>query len=223
MADEDRNTWPKGLEGAQEWASPADPTLPPPDPTGRAEARSATLLAQRLPHYGSPELRQIQLAEAYAQLCAVSIARAEFYGELLAEAFEREGMGALVGKKMAAAGKEGILFEASEEVRTLVTLEAQERDRAAKLIKDAVRLGIEAKRVDVLRSYGHTVVASLKAMCVEVGIPWDDLARRAAQRAIISARTGLGYDNTSPDRAGPALTPEERHRLTGGHDEPRAD
>lgn len=218
MAEEDRERgerWPRGLGEAKKWADPADPTLPPPDP-GKDEARIVQQLAQRLPHLGTPELRRIQLAEAYAQLVAVSMARAKFYGELLAEAYEREGLGSLVGKKMAAAGKEGILYEASEEVRTLAALEAQERDRAATLVEKSVRLGLEAQRVDVLRSYGHTVVASLRAMCVELGVPWESETRRAAQRAILAARTELGHGIDSPDRAGAALTPEERARLLGG-------
>lgn len=220
MADKDRDErderWPRGLQGARQWADPADPTLPPPDPTGETEARLARQLSQRMPHLGTPELRQIQLAEAYAQLVAVAMARAEFYGELLAEAYEREGFGSLVGKKIAAAGKDGVLYEASEELRALVTLEAQERDRAATLVEKSVRLGLEARRVDVLRSYGHTVVASLKAMCAELGIPWEVETRRAAQRAILAARTALGHGLDAPDAAGAALSPEERAKLLGG-------
>lgn len=215
--DEDQTgqPWPPGLGASvKRWADAADPTLPPVDPTGDAERKAARILARRLPTYGSPELRPIQFAEAYARLTAVACARAEFYGELLAQQYAREGPSGLVGHKFDA-DREGNLYEVSEELRGLVRLEAEERDRAAKLIRDGVRLGLEAKQVDVMRSYGATVVAALREMCNEISIPWDDNARRAASRAILTARTALGQQVATADRAGPALTVEQRQRLLG--------
>lgn len=207
--------WPKGSEQAKAWADPADPTLPPVSAGSAADRRAARALADRLPGYGDPAVRPVQFAEAYAHLVAVSCARAEFYGILLADEYAREGLGALVGKKLDV-DRFGDTHEVSEELRGLARLEAEERDRAAKLIKDGVRLGIEAQKVDVMRSYGRTVVEALKALCGELGIPWEDPARRAAQRAILAARTTLGYQVTAPDRAGPPLSAEERAQLTGG-------
>jgi hypothetical protein len=207
--------WPPGLGASvKRWADPADPTLPPVDPTGTAEQRAARILARRLPTYGSPELRPIQFAEAYARLTAVACARAEFYGELLAKQYAQEDLAGLVGHRFDA-DRDGNLYEMSEELRGLVRLEAEERERAAKLIRDGVRLGLEAKQVDVMRSYGATVVAALREMCHEISIPWDDNARRAASRAILTARTVLGQQVATADRAGPALTPEQRQRLLG--------
>jgi hypothetical protein len=60
-------------------------------------------LAEELPHLGSPNLRPVQIIEVYARLIAVAVARAEFYGRLLAQAYEDEGIGALVGHKYAVA------------------------------------------------------------------------------------------------------------------------
>lgn len=207
--------WPKGSEKAQAWANPADPTLPPVSAGSAADRRAARVLADRLPGYGDPDVRPVQFAEAYAHLVAVSCARAEFYGILLADAYAREGTGALVGHKLDV-DRFGDTHEVAEATRGLAALEAEERDRAAKLIREGVRLGIEAQKVDVMRSYGRTVVEALKALCGELGIPWEVEARRAAQRAILAARTALGYQVTAPDRAGPALTEAERARLTGG-------
>jgi hypothetical protein len=207
--------WPKGSEKAKAWADPADPTLPPVSAGSAAERRAARKLADRLPGYGDPAVRPVQFAEAYAHLVAVSCARAEFYGILLADEYAREGLGALVGKKLDV-DRFGDTHEVSEELRGLARLEAEERDRAAKLIKDGVRLGIEAQKVDVMRSYGRTVVEALRALCGELGIPWEEQARRAAQRAILAARTTLGYQVTAPDRAGPPLSAGERAQLTGG-------
>jgi hypothetical protein len=207
--------WPPGSEKAKAWADPADPTLPPVSPDAAVDRRAARVLADRLPGYGDPAVRPVQFAEAYAHLVAVSCARAEFYGILLAQQYAVEGLGALVGKKLDV-DRFGDTHEVSEELRGLARLEAEERDRAAKLIKDGVRLGIEAQKVDVMRSYGRTVVEALKALCGELGMAWNDDSRRAAQRAILAARTTLGYQVTAPDRAGPPLTPEQRAQLTGG-------
>lgn len=210
-------------------ADPADPTMPPAPPRTERDKLIHGALAKRLPHYGSPELKPVQFAEVYARLLAVSIARAEFYGELLAAAYERRdaggsgeeadeyeydpgdpgSMGALVGSTYGIA-KDGYTLPIGEGIRALVKLEAEERDRAARLAKDGIRIGIEAKQVDVMRSYGRTVVASLRALCEELGVAWEEEGtRRAAQRAILTARTGLNQQVFTADRAGPPL-PIER-------------
>lgn len=210
--DRDPTEWPKGARPAQAWADPADPTLPPTSAGSAAERRAVRVLAERLPGYGDPAVRPVQFAEAYAHLVAVSTARAEFYGILLADAYEREGVGALVGHKLDV-DRFGDTHEVSEATRGLAALEAEERDRAAKLIRDGIRIGIEAQRVDVMRSYGRTVVYALRSLCGELGIAWEEPARRAAQRAILAARTQLGQQVAAPDRAGPALTEAERAEL----------
>jgi hypothetical protein len=215
--ERDPNEWPPGLSGAEQYAAWDDPTLPPPRATDEVERRAVEALAGRIPHLGSREIKPVQFAEAYARLVAVSMARAEFLGHLLEEAYAAEGISALIGHKIDAAGKDGELYEASEETRGLAAMEERERDRAAKLIKDGLRIGIEAKHVDVLRSYGQTVVASLRLMCTQFGIPWEDPAtRRAASRAIVGARTQQGETVASMDRAGLPLSEEERVRLIGG-------
>lgn len=214
--DQPGEKWPRGLDAARAWANPADPLLPPPSPGGKTEERIARRMAQQLPTFGSPELRPVQFAEAYGMLTAVSLARADFYAQLLAEQYEREGMSGLIGHKIDV-DKLGEEHEVSEEVRALVKLEASERDRAERLIKDGLRIGIQAQQVDVMRSYGRTVVAALRALCGELGITWEDEAtKRAAQRAILSARTAVGADVSAPDHAGPGLSEAERARILGG-------
>jgi hypothetical protein len=214
---QDPNEWPPGLSGAAQYAAYDDPTLPPPRPTDEVEQRALAALVERIPHLGSREIKPIQFAEGYARLVAVSMARAEFLGALLEQAYAAEGISALIGHKIDAAGKEGELYEASEETRGLAAMEERERDRAAKLIEKGLRIGIEAKHVDVLRSYGQTVVTSMRILCTQLGIPWEDPAtRRAASRAIVGARTAQGETVASMDRAGLPLSEEERVRLLGG-------
>ncbi len=212
----DPNEWPPGLSGAAQYAAYDDPTLPPPAPTDEVERRAVAALVERLPSLASREIKPIQFAEAYARLVAVSMARAEFLGALLEQAYTRDGVSALIGHKFDS-DKFGEIYEVSEETRGLAAMEERERDRAAKLIKDGLRIGIEAKHVDVLRSYGQTVVASMRLMCTQLGIPWEDPAtRRAASRAIVGARTQQGETVASMDRAGLPLSEEERVRLLGG-------
>lgn len=170
-----------------------------------------------LPHLGSPELKPVQFAEVFARMAAVATARAEFLGALLAEQFEHHGIKALVGYRMAVIDDgdgEQHTEPLSEEVRALVVLEGQERDRAERLARDGLKLGIEAKRVDIMRSYGRTVAEGMRMFALELGINWNDAAvRRSAQRAVIGARQNLGFSIDSPDRFGPRMNPEERQRM----------
>ena len=187
----------------------------------------AAAAADQLPHYGSPDLRPVQIAEVYAKLLAVAVARVEFYGRKLDEAFAREGMDALIGFRMDAAvlsgGKDApaVLeqYAVGEELRALVVLEAQERDRAERLSREAVKMGLEAKRVDVMRSYGKAVAAVTRAFVDELGLDWSDPSvRRAAQRAVLASRQSLGFDYRSPEAIGPRLSPDERARILGARE-----
>lgn len=175
----------------------------------------------RLPYYGSPEVRGIQFANGFAELAAIAFARAEFYGVLLAAQYERQGLGGLIGVQVGglalADGKDQQrleTFEKSEEVRALVALEAQERDRAASMVEKGIKLGMEAKEVDALRSYGKTVAEFARAFTEETGMNWSDPAtRRAAQRALLTARERLGAAIRPAAAAGPPLTEVERERM----------
>jgi hypothetical protein len=177
-------------------------------------------LAEELPHLGSPNLRPVQIIEVYARLIAVAVARAEFYGRLLAQTYEDEGIGALVGHKYAVAITRSGDTETfapvavSEEIRALAVLEAQERATAERLARDALRLGVDMKRVDMLREYGRTVGEVVRAFTVELGLDFNDpLVRRAAQRAVLAARQRLGHDYRSPDTQGARLTPEQQQSI----------
>jgi len=201
---EDPDDWPRGLR--REYERAADPALPP-----RVDDVILGPASRRLPHLGDPALRPVQFAEVYARLLAVAIARAEFYGALLAEQFEQAGAGdpdgagdydpgprgtlaALVGNTYDL-DKHGEPVATGEAIRALVKLEADERDRAARLARDGIRIGVQAQQVDVMRSYGHTVVTAMRSLCQELGMDWtDETTRRAAQRAIIAARSQLGAE-----------------------------
>lgn len=167
----------------------------------------------KLPYYGSPDTRAIQFANGFAELAAVAFARAEFYGALLASQFDHDGMEGLIGYEMAAAAsKDDIeVYEKAEKMRALVALEAEERDRAAAMTEKGIRLGMEASKVDAMRSYGKTVAEFARAMAHEFGLDWSaEPTRRGVQRALLAARQKLGFELKPPSAAGAPLTTEER-------------
>lgn len=218
-----------GDEPPEDGYDPLDPTVPLDDVEvpGRTRSEVFEALSRHLPHYGSPAVKPVQFAEVYARLTAVAVARAEFYGSILAQLYERHrdgytanndfddqvpGLGAIIGHTFSGDGMGGTIA-IGEAVRALVALERDERDRAARLAKEGIRLGLEAKQVDVMRTYGRTVVESMRQLAQELGVSWTDPAtRRAAQRAVIAARASLGVDVRSPNEIGPALSSEEKRR-----------
>lgn len=172
------------------------------------------------PRVGDGVTERVSMIDAYADLVAVSMARARFLGELLAEQIEAadppvQGLIAetltptVVGNGPSA---ELELTPTGEEIRALVVLEAQERDRAAKLIEKALRVGVQIEQLEALRTYGTTIAAALQAFVLEIGLSLDDEpVLRAAQRAGLTARRQLGAEDGDPDRLiGPRMAPSER-------------
>lgn len=198
-----------------------DPDAVDPAAVVDADAR----LRAEFPYYGATAQAPVQLAEVYAELVATAVAKARFYGALLAEAYGEQGISALVGTVRSGAVLKGgknmpdelETYDASEQIRSLVALEGAERDRAERLVKNAIALGLEANRVDVMRSYARTVVEVTRAMAAELGLDWQNpRVRVMAQRAVLAARATLGYEHHSPDEAGPRLNPAEAARLLAG-------
>jgi hypothetical protein len=221
--------WDDVNEPPEHGYDPLDPTVPLDDidMPGRTRDEVHAALTRFLPHYGSPEVRSVQFAEVYARLTAIAVARAEFYGAILAQLHENHrqglatnndfddqvpGLGAIIGHTFSGDGMGGQIAT-GEAVRALVALERDERDRAARLAKEGIRLGLEAKQADVMRTYGRTVVEAMRKLAEELGVRWADPAtRRAAQRAVLGARSALGFDVRSPNEIGPALSSEEKRR-----------
>jgi hypothetical protein len=227
----DGEKWPRGTGDAWKHADPGDPLSPQPPIRSDMEYRLRQHARRQLPHLASTDLRPVQFAEVFAKLAAVAMAKAEFYGQMLADMYDRydqdgarsvrdedasdsgleyypgdgKGIRALVGD-VYSVSKDGDAIAIGEAIRALVKLEAEERDRAADLAYKGIRVGIEAKQVDVMRSYGRTVVAAMRALCLEMGIDWgSEETRLKARRAIITARTSLGD-----------LVVPEQHEVTGG-------
>lgn len=105
--------------------------------------------------------------------------------------------------------------ETAESIRALVALEAEERDRAAKLLHQGIRIGVQVKQVEAMRAYGDTIALAMQAFAAQLGIDTDDeLVSRAAARAVILARLAQGAVEGDPDvDGGPELSAAERRGL----------
>jgi hypothetical protein len=67
------------------------------------------------------------------------------------------GTDGLIGHRYGMGGKEGILYKQSEEVRALVRLEAEERDRVVKYAKVAHDMGISERITALAERWGDVV------------------------------------------------------------------
>lgn len=191
------------------------------------------------PRIGDGIHRTINLAESYASLAAVAMARAAFYGVLLERQFTDadqgdgedgaggdptdgpEGTRGLIGFTGTAvplgAGQhaEARFVPTGEARRALVDLERDERREAARLIESAYKIGVKLDQIEVMRSYAGTISAALKAFAAETGLVLTDSdVVNAAKRAALTARRQLGYDDGDPTAAfGRAMGARQRVRV----------
>ncbi len=67
----------------------------------------------------------------------------------------------LIGYRYGAAGKEGHVYATNEEIRALVQLEAQERDRVVRFAKTAHDMGISERMTSLAESWGDAVASRI--------------------------------------------------------------
>lgn len=95
--------------------------------------------------------------------------RAAAYAELLRQQAEKDdspdldgpGTKGLIGYRYGAAGKEGMIYAVSEEVRALVALEAAERDRVVRYAKTAHEMGISERLTNLAERWGDVVATRI--------------------------------------------------------------
>lgn len=88
------------------------------------------------------------------------------------------GTEGIIGYSIGSAGKEGTLFRQSEQIRALVVLEGQERDRVVKYAKTAHDMGISTRMTELAEAWGDRVASRVTLM-------FDDLDLTPAQKALI--------------------------------------
>lgn len=142
--------------------------------------------------------------EVLLRLVTQSARRAAFYADLLeqqyaaAEAEDSDGttvlprgIGALIGHKMGAAGKDGVLFEQEEAIRGLVQLEAMERDRCSRFAKTALDAGIAERSIRIAERQGALIADMLRLVLADPELGLSDAQRKAvpaiARRVLASA------------------------------------
>lgn len=84
--------------------------------------------------------------------------------------FEGPDMGGLIGHRYGAAGKDGIIYAQNEEIRALVQLEAQERDRIIMYAQVAHKMGIDDRLTDLAERWADSVVTQINAMFDVLGL-----------------------------------------------------
>lgn len=102
------------------------------------------------------------------------------YGELLRRQVAIEGDQAgdpgqerrpeasgLIGYRYGAAGKDGVVYVQSEEVRALVALESAERDRVVKYAKTAHDMGISDRLINLAEKWGDAVATRISEMLAD--------------------------------------------------------
>lgn len=116
--------------------------------------------------------------------------RLSAYSELLRRQVVAEGMEAgnpaeddepessgLIGYRYGAAGKDGVVYVQGEDIRALVTLEAQERDRVVKYAKTAHDMGISDRLTSLAEKWGDVVAGRISTMLDALNLSPEQAAR----------------------------------------------
>ena len=131
------------------------------------------------------------------RLMSQSFRRAAYYGWLLEQSQEKAGpeleamLSTVVGTVKKAAGSEGHIFDSEEAVRGLVSLEGQERDRAARFAKLAIDAGIADRIVRLEEAKAAEVVALIRRVLLAAGVdPTSEIVSRAVHRELLALDAG---------------------------------
>ena len=83
----------------------------------------------------------------------------------------------LIGYRYGAAGKDGVVYVQSEEVRALATWEAAERDRIVKYAKTAHDMGISERVTQLAERWGDLVADNVSALLVALDLSPEQAVR----------------------------------------------
>lgn len=111
----------------------------------------------------------IDPAEQFLKLIAQSARRAAHYAELLVADFMDRGVAALVGVGYTKGDDGEKPVQTGEYLRGLARLEADERAFCAKLCGDAIRAGIEERRVRLAEKQFELMDQVLRSVLLELG------------------------------------------------------
>lgn len=134
------------------------------------------------------DAKPLDPGQAVMNALHVSVLRAQMLGELLRVQVEDQDYEGFVGRTYAA-GRDGARVETGEQLRGLVRLEAEERDRSVKFAKAAHDMGIAERHIELQQAQAQIVVAAFRSALDAIGSELLPAARDAATRAFLG---GLG-------------------------------
>ena len=102
--------------------------------------------------------------------------------------FTTGGVSALIGSTYSATAT-GHVYATNEAIRGLVTLEAQERDRAAGMAAKAVAAGLATRQVELAERQGQLVADVIRGVLTQLG---HDLADPTVLRVVSTQLRALG-------------------------------
>jgi hypothetical protein len=136
---------------------------------------------------------KVDPGETLLRLVAQSARRAQFYASLLERAYAGDdgvpaelagaGLRALVGHRHVL-GPEGVPVAVAEDLRGLVRLEAEERDRCARFAKLAVDAGIAEREVAARERWGREIAFVLERVLDQLPLSAE---QRVAARPMVAA------------------------------------
>jgi hypothetical protein len=101
--------------------------------------------------------------------------------------FTTGGVGALIGYRYGAAGKEGYIYRVGEDLRGLADLEMKERELCAKFSSKAIAAGIAERQVRLAERQEDLAVAMLRAALNELDLP-PQRAQEVMAKALVKAK-----------------------------------
>lgn len=123
------------------------------------------------------ETSVVDASTAVLGVLQMSYLRLKAYSQLLSHQVATQGQDAddpselnapqasgLIGYRYGAAGKDGVVYVQSEEIRALVVLEAQERDRVVKFAKTAHDMGISERTTALAERWGDVVATRISLL-----------------------------------------------------------
>ncbi|HZE01405.1 MAG TPA: hypothetical protein VE155_06530 [Pseudonocardiaceae bacterium] len=129
-----------------------------------------------------------QLQNVYARLMALSVQRLRVLSAQLSAAYATDPDSTFVYNKLLYNPGTQEVEVASQEVTALARLESEERDRLKDLLALSVRLQLEVRAADAIKTQGQRMAALAQALCERVGLDWNEPeTKRLAQSAVLAA------------------------------------
>lgn len=164
------------------------------------QVKSSALVRNELSRWGLLDAKE-DPGEVLLRLVAQSSRRVNQYSRLLEELYEQEalvgqdgpslplpaGIQALIGATFSSTA-EGRVYKTGEQIRGLVRLESEERDRCASMATKAIAAGLAERQVRIAEQQGQAIIEAIQAALDAAGVkgPERVLAQNAAAERLLA-------------------------------------